>query len=374
MKKFMSTLFALALLGAVVGHAQVPGEDTYPLAVNWDMDGEGADTDQVVIAANGALTDSKTFTLTANPDICRWVDITITDANASIVAGVLTVAGTDCWGDPLTATFTFSGGGDGTYSLTQTASSKASGPYFATVTSVTTGVLTGEDGGDVVIVGYFQNSPFGYPAYGTRVDIPYAPYRYVSLDGKVAETTKVVATGTTALAAATAGTNPFARVAVGDLIGINPPNATMPLQWRKVVARADADNVTLDFAISTVAAGQGFWYKKFFLSTDPQDGWLRVGGNDALQFTFDVRSGTNTGGQISDVRCTNWFTSTPAPASAMFTTTVASGTTATVGYSIDRRLTPYEMCRIGVKFGTGDDTDAGPANTENIYISLQKRK
>jgi hypothetical protein len=106
MKKYVGVIAALLLSVASV-HAQ--DVQRVPLAIAWDMDGEAADDDQIVAVATFA--DSTTFTLAAQPDTCRLVDITVTDADSSITAGVLTVTGTDCWGDALVCTFTAAAGG-----------------------------------------------------------------------------------------------------------------------------------------------------------------------------------------------------------------------------------------------------------------------
>src|SRR5574341_536554 len=102
----------LMVVMAAVGDAQTPqGIARLTMAVAWDLDGEAADADQVVTSV--ALTDSASFTIAANPDTCRLVDITVTDADSSITAGVLTVTGTGCLGEAKSCSFTFAAGGSG---------------------------------------------------------------------------------------------------------------------------------------------------------------------------------------------------------------------------------------------------------------------
>jgi hypothetical protein len=373
MKKILSMLFALVgLLAAGPVHAQVYGEQSYPLSVSWDVDGEAADADQVETVAD--LSDTTNYLpVVAQPDVCRLIDMTLIDADNSITAGTFTIVGTDCWGDALTAVYTFDGSGAGIKTFVVTSGS-ASAAYFKTITAENTSALTGEDGvpggDDVFTLGYASNnSQIGYSLYGTRVDEPYAPYRHVNLSGRVANSTRVIATGT-ALAAATAGTNPFNLVAVGDLIGINPPNQTLPLQWRKVVQRTDADNVVLDFAISTSATGQGFYVKKWFLSTDPQDGWFSVFGYGAMTVHWsEVTTGANTGGLVSNFEC-GVRTTTMQPMHVEDTDTIASGSTGAIESALPLRNQPHEWCRFGLRFGTGDDADATAANTESVYAAV----
>jgi len=249
----------------------------------------------------------------------------------------------------------------------------ASGAYFKTVTSITTGVMTGETV-ETMTIGYTSNSQTGYPLYGVRKDFPAAPWRLVDPAGMVQESVPIraVASPATALTAATAGTNPFQHMVVGDLIAINPPGGTMPVQWRRVVTWTDADNIVVDRAvpITILAAGQGFNYKHAFLSTDPQDGWISMQGWDAASFLWqETTTGANTGGLVSNVECA-YITSPMLPAIQVDTDTVASGALGAAVSPVDLRLAPYDVCRLGLKFGTNDDADATAANTEGVYASV----
>lgn len=383
MRKMIWAL-ALVLLPAMGLADGVLGVKSLPLAVNWDVDGEGADAAQIVTQVNGDLTDGKTFTITASPDVCRLVDMTVTDANSSITAGIVTVVGTDCWGDALTATFDFSvvaTRGSGVKTLTPSAAAKASGAYFKTVTSVTTNTLTGEGGAgvDFMTLGYSTGSPYQYPLYGVRVNVPFAPFRRVDITTFYESRVQVKqGSSSTTITAVTASTNPFNAVAVGDLIGLSVYGTPMPLQWRKVTVRTDADNITVDFPIviapNSGTTGQSFVYKKFYLSSDPQDGWIPVFGLDALDFLWnETTTGANTGGLVSNVEC-GYITSTPLPTIQVDTDTVNSGATGSATSSVDERLFPYEQCRFGLKFGTTDDADATAATTEGVYVSIGTRR
>src|SRR5574341_274722 len=111
----------------------------------------------LLLFVSQTLADTTSYTITAQPDTCRVVDITVTDADSSITAGVLTVTGTDCWGDAQTCTFTFAAGGSGVKALTYGTGSGLT-CAFASVSTVANGALTGEGVGDALIAGYTANS------------------------------------------------------------------------------------------------------------------------------------------------------------------------------------------------------------------------
>lgn len=102
----------------------------------------GASTDSVVASvdvANGAQTLLQTTLKHA-----RNLTMTITDANASISAGKLTVVGTDINGDALSEVFTLPTTGTATVTGTE---------EFKTITSATVSSLAGAEAGDTITVG-----------------------------------------------------------------------------------------------------------------------------------------------------------------------------------------------------------------------------
>jgi hypothetical protein len=165
MRRYLSALaVALALVTTAGGAAY--DVRTITLLQNYDLDGEAADDDQILAVANGILVDSTDYTasIAAQPDTCRLVDITVTDADSSVTAGVLTALGKGCMGETRSCSFTFAAGGSGVKTLTCT---DGEGAYFASVASISTGVLTGEGGAaDTVIIGYTSNSVNGWGVYG----------------------------------------------------------------------------------------------------------------------------------------------------------------------------------------------------------------
>lgn len=379
MRRYIGYLgLALALLVPAAAKTQVFDQRSYPLAVAWDMDGEAADVDQVVVASS--VIDSASYTVAANPDTCRLVDITLTDADTSISAGTLTVTGTDCYGDPLTATFTFSTGVTGQQDLTvgtvSTANSAnlASAAYFNTVTTVAWGTVTGEDSDDLVSVGYTTGHALDqFPTYGhleyTRGS---APFRFVNPDWKASplgRLSTITASGTT-WTATNAG---FTGLAANDLVKVN---INGNISVTRVVTYTSATSIVVADTILFPSAGiQGFEYKKFLLSSDPQDGWMNVQGWDTLFYVFDVDAVAASTGITSDVSCTPFGVTGDFDDAAVQVDAdqVLTGATGNAVTSIDLRLAPYSFCRFGVAFdGLGAD-DADSADEDiNAYMGLRR--
>jgi hypothetical protein len=365
-------VFALVALFPLVAAAQPTEVSRATLATAWDLDGEAADADQVVTAANGDLLDSKTFTITAQPDTCRLVDMTVTDADSSITAGAITLVGTGCLGEARTCSFTFAAGGSGVKSFVCTDGHLA---YFSAISSITTGVLTGEGGAgvDLCTIGYTSNSVNGWPMYGRVSNVDGASTRSVDPFGYFDVPVRVTTSGaaSTTLAAVTASSEPFANVAVGDLIILQFGGKSYE---RKVTARASADSITLSSAVTIPAAGQPFRYKKFYFSTNPGDLlYIPVHGFRTALIDWSVDANANTGGVVMLLECTQERVEFPAARWVQVqTTTVASaGTQANTSESIDLSLLPYSHCRIGFRFGSGDDADVA-AEDINASFTLFK--
>lgn len=369
MKRMILAALGLVLTAALAGQAQAQETlERTPLAIGWDLDGEAADTNQVV--ESQALTDSAALTVTASPDTCRLVDITVTDADSSITAGTLSVTGTDCWGDALIATYTFAAGGSGVKTLTVDSATYpgVSGAYFRTVTVVETGALTGEGAGDVVIVGYSANAPTLYPMYGVRKFGPMGVRTVNPFDSTVSNLPITTSGVSTTTVTSVSSNDAFANVAVGDLLYLNLEGKEFV---RKVTARASADSITVNEKIKIPTAGVGFRYKHFFVFADPLDGWIQLGAGERIGFLFDVDANANTGGVVSNVECR-----APGPDQSgvvqIDTDTVASGSAGNATTWLDMESTPaFDACRIGAGFGTGDDTDTA-AEDVNIFIGVRR--
>lgn len=372
MRKYTIAGLAALLLATPIW-ADTPQVKFATLASSFDLDGEGVDVDQIVTAVD-AEDDKTDYTLAADPDACRLIDVTVVDADSSLTAGAVTVTGTDCWGHPLAATYTFDAGGSvvltGVVVDSGDYTAMASGAYFSTVTDVTTDELTGEAAGDTIAVGYSTGPSDGWAMYGREGRSTGGTRRYVDPFGKY-DVNCLVTSGATSvdiIGVTVASTACFQNVSAGDLLVFNLAG---DLIVRKVVTRTDADNVVVDEALSIVAAGVNFAYRKRFFSTDPIDGWINVQGYRAVSFAIEVDANTDTGGVITSIECASAM-SGDLPTNEIVvevdTDTVASAATGFAVTSIILSELPhYTHCRAGIKFVTNDDDDTG---IEDIDITV----
>lgn len=376
MKKMIWGVLALALALPVTADVPVQVESVI-LASAWDLDGESADANQVIEAT--ALVDSGTsvadadWTIVAQPDTCRLLDMTLVDTNLN--AGTITVTGTDCWDAPLVATFAFTSGDDtGVVALT-VSSGRASGAYFKTVTTVTTGVMTGESD-ETFTLGYATDgTPAQYSLYGVERHSFPGPIgtnsgRWVDIFGSIKVRKEVTTSGSASTTLTSLDTDaPFQNVGVGDILFIQQGDRYLQ---RRVTARASANSITLNASVNIADADLAtFNYKKQFVLADPQDGWIPVEGWDALVFIFDVDVTANTGGVISNVECAT-LGPTYEPLVQVDTATVASAAVGTDVSAIDLRLAPaYTHCRIGLEYVTTDDADAA-ADDINLSVGFRR--
>lgn len=377
------TTFVLLLVAAVLP-ALCAAQSTYPqkratLAYAWDLDGEAADPDQIVTAANGDLTDTKTFTITAQPDVCRLVDVTQTDANSSITAGLLTITGTDCLGYARSCALDYSvaaNRGSGVKSPSVTTGPSGSSCYLGAVTTITTNALTGEGGAgvDLVTIGYTSNSVNGWGMYGTL--LPVGPNAEHGVDPFVSTTGPgtLVTSGASTTVTNTSGVG-FASVAVGDLLLFEVQGKSYE---RKVTAKASDSSVTVNAAV-TISPTTPWEYRKFYYSTDPTDQMaVPVRGYSTAFVDWSVLANANTGGLVLSVQgaginpgwpSTTWLTMCPTAGVDCLgiTNSVASGATKTWGEAVDLTLLPMNYLRVGWAFGSGDDADVAP---ESITMSV----
>lgn len=380
------TLFALApalVLGLAcsIGWAQT---NTLPrtsvtLASAWDLDGEAADDDQIVVSAD--LADSTTYALAAQPDICRLVAMTVTDANSSVTAGTVTVTGTDCLGYSRICTFDFSvvaTRGSGVKTLPVTTGPPGSSCYLGAVTSVVTSVLATEAAGtDLLKVGYTSNSVTGWPMYGALKTAGANGEHGVDPSGFQTTTGTISTTGSSTTVEASVATA-FDGVSVGDLILFTVGST----EYQRIVAtKTDGDTITVNLPVN-IATGVNWAHKKFYFSTDPTDDMsFDVRGLKTAMLTWSVAANADTGGVQLIVEGTrkgagwpsgNWVPLCPTSAdcSGVFWT-VATGGTLTGRYeSLILDWMPFTNLRFGWKFGTGDDADGAP---ESISAGVSLR-
>lgn len=372
----LGALAVLALTVPVVADVPVQVESVI-LATAFDLDGEGADADQVieavVIIDDGSVSGAD-YTIAAQPDTCRLLDLTIVDTDLS--AGSITVTGTDCWGAPLVSAFAFTSGDDSGVQTLTVSSGRASGAYYKTVTDVATGTMTGESN-ETFALGYAGDAtPAQYALYGVERQtfpslIGVNSGRWVDIFStyEVREKVHTAGVASTTLAALDATNDtPFANVAVGDILYLKQNGVYVQ---RRVTARASATSITLNASVNigdtSSETGDTFRFKRRYVLADPLDGWIPVSGWDAVSFVLDVDANANTGGVVSDVSCAT-LGPTFEPAVQVDTATVASGATGTDVTSVDLRLGPaYTHCRFGLEFGTNDDADAA---AEDINVSV----
>lgn len=370
MRKFaliVAGLLALAIAAPVVAQ----DVQRIPLAIAWDMDELGVDVDYNVLATQA--TDSKTdYTISAQNEVCRINNVTLTDADGSITVGVATITGTDCWGDALVCSTNITGG-SGAKTLAKV-SGTASTCAFKTITTVETGALTGEGGAaDTISVGYPALSGYQYPIYGIRKVARGVRYVDPFAFGIGAGTIKL--NGTAATSYATADGGAFQNLSQYDIVYIPIDGVTYE---RVLVAVASDDAATLDLALPTAVAPAttaevSFKYKKRFILREDMDAWVPVPkGGEATFAIVDVDANANTGGVVSSVECAVYENGVYNPSILVDTDTVASAATGTPTTSIDLRLSPFTHCRVGAKFGTGDDADAA-AEDINIFLLNSKR-
>jgi hypothetical protein len=376
MKKL--SLFALAVtaLVSLPAHGQQVDVRTAVLAYSWDMDGEAADADQIVTTANGDFVDSHTYTITAQPDSCRLIDMTVTDANSSITVGTVTFTGTDCLGHPRVCVFDFgvvATRGSGVKTLPVTVGPTGASCYLGAVTSVVTSALTGEGGAgvDFFSAGYTTNSADAWTMYGIPGATDSLGRHYVDPWGFIQIPLNITTSGASTTAVTSVAANAaFTNVAAGDLL-----YAVIGTKEyvRKVVTRTDANNIVVNSALLIPAAGVPFRIKHFYYSTDPYDEmWIQGTPESTLLFTTNVAANADTGGVVQNLYCTTKGPGWPTTGNTTIATeTTASAATARYAHSIDLNLLPFTHCRMAFKFGTGDDADAA---NEDISLTVTERR
>lgn len=106
---------------------------------------------KIVTAANLTTNKTSTYTINADVDVPRNVEVVIIDSTPSITSGVVTVAGLGVDGNALSETFDI-GEGAGTYVGTK---------IFASVTSVTNGAVTTLGGGGDETIAVWRGKVIG---------------------------------------------------------------------------------------------------------------------------------------------------------------------------------------------------------------------
>ncbi len=158
----------------------------------------------------------------------------------------------------------------------------------------------------------------------------------------------------TTVTEATASTNPFAPIGVGDVLYISVGPGVQAPTVRAVTAKASDASITVDSAITLT--GNAWSFKKLSCGTGITDGWIPVGLFATLNFTIELVSLTAASDDFQ-VECKKGVV-TSAAAIIDTTSMAAPGT-----YS--RVITDgvWDACRVGLKV-TGD------AGVQSINASL----
>lgn len=347
-------ILALVALLSLVGQAQAASthKRTYTLAARMDLDGAAASA--TAIHSADAITDSASFTIDAQPDSPRLLVATLTDADSSVTC-TYTVVGTTANGVSVTATTTLSGG----------SGAKVLAPVylFATVTSASVGVCTGEGGGDTVSLGTSGNpAPVYFSTYGRR-PLTSQDIRGFDFDWRN-EGPKKITDSSSNFVGVDLTQNVFANLDTGDILQIN---VSGELFERVVTAKVDADTVTPESVVLIPDAGVSFIYRKDYRGPDDNDAVIPVGGFDAGTFVFLFHVLGNDAKVRVQCRILGAGSGWVLVDNSAIT---ATATLSTKLVTVDFRLIGYDECRAGLEWATNDaDGDAG-AELEIITIQF----
>jgi hypothetical protein len=362
------TLAVLAVLGMLVGivPARAADHHTIPVLTGFDLDGLAA-ADNTIFADTNVVT-ANTYTITAQPDACRALVATITDANSSITVGTMTVTGTDGNGVYQTATFAMSGG-SGTRTI--------AGVWCSLISVANDTVTTIDAGTDKVRIGTTGAAGLQYPAHlgplrqGTPVTTtlpggnPLDAFQPFAVDGwfdsppgRQIKTTAYSAS----IASFTGSAGALTMVSVGDQIQVNDTSGRPVVAT--IIAKASNDAATLDRSVLlTGSAGHAYRYKKLTKRSGILGGWFDVAGATGVTVFVNIKQMTGTGGIDVDVECAAGIPDVQAhPA-------LASANVSAAGTKILQIADgPWDECRVGMKWGTGDDADATAGAEERVDV------
>lgn len=356
MKKYV-TLAALLALAVPLSGQTVGLRRVVTLAADYDLDGAAADND-VIVAAVDIEDDKDDYTIAAQPDTPRPLEIVIVDADDSTTC-TATVTGTLADGTVVSASVEFDDD-DAAWALSPNYN-------FATVTSLATGTCTGEAAGDTIQLGTTSTIPTVYflpwgseslTSQGVRRKDPFAwktERREVETSGSSTTVTSV-----------TASSGALENVDVGDIVRF-VVTGSGEVYERVVVTNADDDTITIDEALDLSADGYAYSYRTLLRSPEDDDGVIPVAGFDSAAFVFllhqagndiDTRVQCRVGGAGS-----GWVTVSDEAQSA-------SATLVTEVVTVDLSATPYDECRAGLQFATSDADGDAAAELEIVTIQF----
>lgn len=177
----------------------------------------------------------------------------------------------------------------------------------------------------------------------------------------------------TTVSAVTASSEPFAQLAVGDVILVTRDNNSRDI--RVITAKASDDQVTVDTAVDW-SDGFPFSWLDLTCGTAATDGWIRVSDGGTVQLTVQYDAGD------LDTLDVAWFCKEgalgssairvyPGPSSdcgdGTLSGTVCTFATPGQGLSVKIPNNAFAQCRIGLKYGS---TDGGTREQVTATVSV----
>lgn len=197
-----------------------------------------------------------------------------------------------------------------------------------------------------------------------KLDVSSAGYTYYALRGRggdfwgdpVPVNVLVKTSGSsTTISAVTASTNPFAGLAVGDVLYLNAPDGAGTPQTKRVIATySSADSVVVDTAVTIPAAGTTFGYKRRTGGTADTDGWFTVSGYASVTTILGAATVNATSIDMA-LECRIGASPPTRVCSTSGTTVCANTVSATAAGAFPFALWSgaFTACRVGTKV-TGD--------------------
>jgi hypothetical protein len=175
----------------------------------------------------------------------------------------------------------------------------------------------------------------------------------------------------TTVTSETASDNAFAEVVVGDTIFVRAGDGSV--SRRSVTARASADSITVDTAI-TLAASAFTWLRT---TTSATVGWLDISGYTRRTISIQYDQG-DLGSLSARIECRGSY---PGAAAIQVFPSCATGAcdtyqsyaTASIGIASRTSVAipePFGACRVGIKYVTSDASDA-TTNLEKITAGFE---
>jgi hypothetical protein len=175
----------------------------------------------------------------------------------------------------------------------------------------------------------------------------------------------------TAATATVASSAPFAAVDVGDEITIITPsgaNAGLP-QYKLVTARADANNITLDSALTADVTNVQFSWRDRTCGTGATNGWFPVHGFGVIKASFIVTQ-ISVGANSVDMKVECRDSQVGADPTVIYGPGLSNyrsgGYTAANQNDAVVELYPWSECRMGLRINTADDGSDTGADAEKL--------